>query len=117
MTWNKRYGNKYGAKKTEYNGIYYHSKKEAGYAQYLDTLLAAKKIKGWKRQVKLSLDVNGYHITNYFIDFEVEHNDGIIEYIEVKGYETMEWQLKWKLTEALYNKEIQNGKVKITVVK
>jgi len=115
--WNLRRGNKYNAKKTEYNGIYYHSKMECGYAMELDLRLKAKDIKSWSRQVKISLDVNGYHIANYFVDFGIEHNDETTEFIEIKGYETEVWRLKWKLFEALYNEQIQQGKVKITVIK
>lgn len=97
-----RYGSKYGAKKQEYRGVSYHSKKEAGYAHDLAMRLSAGDIKDWQRQVKISLDVDGYHIANYYIDFVVTHNDDRLEYIEVKGFETPEWRLKWKLFEALY---------------
>ena len=83
----------------------YHSKKEAGYAHQLEMRKASGDIKEVERQVKISLDVNGYHIANYYIDFVVTHNDGRREYIEVKGFETPEWRLKWKLFEALYGKE------------
>jgi len=37
--------NKYNAKSTEYGGLIYHSKKEAGYAQELDLRIKAKDIK------------------------------------------------------------------------
>jgi len=107
--------NKYNATKKEYDGIYYHSKFEASYAQELDLRLKAKDIKSWERQIKLSLDVNGKHIANYFIDFKVIHNDDSIEFIEVKGFETEVWRLKWKLTEALID-EIEPGAL-LTVVK
>lgn len=102
-----RYGNKFGNKKQEVNGIVYHSKKEAGYAHDLAMRKSAGDIKDWERQVKISLDVGKYHIANYYIDFVVTHNDDRIEYVEVKGFETPEWRLKWKLFEALYS-EIPN---------
>lgn len=78
------------------------SKKEAQYAAELDLRLKAKDIKRWQRQVKIPIEVNGYHICNYFIDFVVEHNDGHLEYVEVKGMETDVWKMKWKLCEALH---------------
>jgi len=112
--WNQRKGNKYGAKSTIYNNIAYHSKKEAGYAQELDLRLKAKDIKGWNRQKKISLDVNGYHICNYYVDFEVLHNDGTKEWVEVKGFETEVWRLKWKLCEALFG---DREELTLTVVK
>ena len=42
------------------------------------------------------------HLTNYFIDFVVQENDGTESYVEVKGFETKEFKLKWKLLEAIY---------------
>lgn len=108
------YERKYKNVKQEHNGIVYHSKKEAGYAAELDLRKKAGDILEWERQVKISLDVNGFHICNYYIDFKVLHNDGTIEYVEVKGFETDEWRLKWKLFEALYSRGTM---VKLTIVK
>lgn len=108
-----RYGNKFGNTKQEVNGIVYHSKKEAGYAHDLNLRKAAGDIKDWERQVKIPLDVEGFHIANYYIDFVVTHNDDTLEYVEVKGFETPEWRLKWKLFEALYSSK----KNRLTVVK
>ncbi len=90
------------------------SKKEAGAARDLDLMIKAKEIKSWERQVRIPLDVNGYHICNYIIDFVVEHNDGTKEYLEIKGFETEVWRLKWKLFEALYGKK---PNIKLTVQK
>jgi hypothetical protein len=110
----KRYS-KYNAKSSIYNDSVFHSKKEAGYAAELDLRIKAKDIKSWRRQVKISLDVNGNHICNYYIDFEVTHNDGTIELVEVKGFETDVWRLKWKLLEAIYQKE--HPEILLTVIK
>jgi hypothetical protein len=110
----QRYGNKFGAKRQEYGGKQYHSKKEAGYASELDLRVRAGDIKSWERQKRIALDVNGYHITNYYIDFVVTHNDGSIEYVEVKGFETDVWRMKWALFEALYSGQPD---VRLTVVK
>ena len=87
---------KYGNVAKEYNGITFHSKKEAAYAQELDLRIKAKDIKSWERQIKISLDVNGYHIANYYIDFVITHNDKTKEYVEVKGFETDVWKMKWQ---------------------
>lgn len=110
----QRKQNKYNAKSNVYNGQIYHSKKESAYAAELDLRLKAKEIKSWDRQVKISLDVNGYHICNYYIDFVIKHNDNSTEYVEVKGYETDVWRLKWKLFEALYG---DKKNIKLSVVK
>jgi hypothetical protein len=93
--------NKFGAIPTTYKGIKYHSKKEAEYAKKLDLLVKAKKIKSWERQVKLKLVVNEELICNYIMDFVTTKPDGKKQYIEVKGYETAVWKLKWKLLKAL----------------
>lgn len=102
------------AKKQEYKGERYDSGFEARHAMDLDILLKAKKIKDWQRQVKIPLQVNGYHICNYYIDFVVQHLDGSTEYIECKGWASDLWKLKWKLFEALYS---DKPDVKLTVIK
>lgn len=122
MTWTDRRGSKYGSKSTEYEGVVYHSKKEAGRAAELDLLERGKQIGNIRRQVKISIDVCGQcnrlcrehcpahpkdyggtlHITNYYIDFvyhDIKKDTEVYE--EVKGFPTEIWQLKWKLTEAL----------------
>lgn len=111
-----RSGNKLGAKGQYYNGSYYHSHGEAEYAQQLDFRLKGGDITDWKRQVKISLDVNGHHVTNYFMDFIVTHNDGSTELIEYKGFETRHWEIKWALLHALKDQLYPNG-VTITLVK
>lgn len=100
--YNKAFSNKYKAKKQTYNGYSYDSKLEASYAMELDLLIKAGEVDKWERQHKISIDINGVHICNYFIDFKVYFVDGRIEYHEVKGYETDVWKLKWKLSKALY---------------
>lgn len=98
-----RFGNKYGATKANFQGIQYHSKREAREARDLEMQRRAGEFSYVKRQVRISLDVNGYHICNYIVDFEIGYPDGTIEYREVKGFETDVWRLKWKLFEALYS--------------
>jgi len=79
-------------KKTKYNNVRqtygsynYDSKKEARQAAELDLLVKAKQIKSWERQFKISLDVNGKHICNYYCDFRIENNDGTYELLEIKS--------------------------------
>ena len=96
---------KYNAKSTIYNGIIYHSKKEAGRAQELDLLLKAKEIKKWERQIPIDLKVNGEHICKYYVDFKVTDKHGIIIWEEVKGFMTEVYRLKRKIFEATYLKE------------
>ena len=110
----KRY-NKYKAEKQTFGGRSYHSKKEADYAANLEWKQKAGEIKEIIPQYKLDIRVNGKHITNYFIDFKVVLSDDTIELIEVKGFETDVWRLKWKLTEALLD-EIEPG-AKLVLIK
>lgn len=117
MTYFQIKQNKYNNQSSIYNGISYHSKKEAAYAQELDLRVKAKDIKSWKRQEKIELKVNGEQIANYYIDFVITHNDKTKEYVEVKGFETGVWRLKWKLFEAIYGKKFERKGWKMSVVK
>jgi hypothetical protein len=94
--------NKYNARRKEYRGILYDSIKEANYAQYLDLLKAAGKIKRWTRQYRIPFIVNNQHIGNYRIDFRIVVNDIVTEWHEVKGKDTQLWRFKWRLFCALY---------------
>ena len=106
---------KYRNQSIMYNGSRYDSHKEARYAEDLDWRIKAGEIKSYDRQVKISLDVNGKHIANYYIDFVVHHNDGSREYVEVKGFCTRDFLLKWKLFEALLP-EIDPG-MEMTIIR
>lgn len=94
--------NKYNARKTKYNDRYYDSALEANYAFELDVRKKVGEINEIIPQYKISLDIDGNHIANYYIDFKVILSDGTIEMHEVKGAETQLWRLKWKLAIALY---------------
>lgn len=107
------------AKKQVFNGIKYDSGFEANYGQELELRKKAKDIKDFETHIKIPLEVNGYHITNYFIDFIIYHNDETKEYVETKGYQTEVWKMKWKIFCALYEDKpdtkitlIQQGKFK-----
>lgn len=128
--------NKYKAQTSIYNGISYHSRAEAEHAMGLDDDLKQGKIKSWKGQHKIPINIlfeselpsltdeDGLelkkrniefnHLCNYYIDFVVEHNDGELEYVEVKGMETELWKMKWKLCEAIFK---DHPKITLTVVK
>lgn len=105
--------NKYNAKRTEYNGVMYDSKKEAGFAKKLDLLMYAKdpkhKVYRVDRQVPFQITVNHQKIAKYILDFKVTYEDRV-EYIDVKGMKSgaayQMFKLKKKLVEALYDIEI-----------
>lgn len=101
MYWQKR-GKKYNNVSSTYNGHTYHSKKEAAYAEELDLRVMAKELSHWERQVPIELRVNDHKICTYTIDFVEYDINGHEMYTEIKGFETPEWRLKWKLFEALH---------------
>lgn len=97
----KTTANKYGAQKQPHGGRMYDSKAEADYAAHLDMMQLAGDIVGYKPQFTMNLVVNSIKITTYRIDFLVERSDGALELHEVKGAETKDWLIKWRLAQAL----------------
>lgn len=99
---------KYSAKKAEVDGYVFDSLIEAKYYEQLKWLKANKQIKGFKIQPKYLLQEafkkNGKHFRKieYIADFEVNHLDGSIEVVDVKGMETEAFKIKRKLFERLY---------------
>lgn len=93
---------KYGNRASDYNGYIYDSGFEADYAKELDLRLKAKDIKSWSRQFKIELFVGDIRVCNYYCDFLVEHNDGELELVEIKGMETEIYRLKRKILEAAW---------------
>lgn len=112
---NIRKKSKYHNTFTDYAGTKYHSKKESKFAQDCDWRVKAGELISWERQKKMELYAYGKHICDYWIDFVLYHADGTIEYVEVKGFVTDVWRLKWKLFEAQMN-EIEPRAV-LTVIK
>lgn len=115
--WTQKKQNKYGNVRQTYQGYNYQSKKEAQKAFELDLMVKAGEIDNWTRQENIKLMVNGVQVGTYKIDFVVFHNgkileEGVKEYIEIKGFETSTWRLKWKIFEAMMKDE---DKVKLTV--
>lgn len=89
--------NKYGAKKTEFNGHVYDSKFEASVAADLELRKKAKDIKDYDRQYKVEMwayDANGKKAMkkSHKVDFRIHHNDGSYELLEAKGVETSDYK-------------------------
>jgi hypothetical protein len=95
--------NKYHAVKTEYNGIYYPSKKEANTAQDLDLQQKAGSFDFYLRQVNFPLP-GGIIYRADFITFAKMQNQITwrIKVIETKGYWTEVAKLKLKLFKETY---------------
>ena len=101
--------NKYGNRKVEIDGHKFDSKLEARYYSELKLLKQAGEIKDFSLQPKFELQPN-YKRGNktirkitYSADFRVEHIDGEIEIIDIKGHVTKEFALKRKMLEYKYN--------------
>jgi hypothetical protein len=95
--------NKYGAKKTEFNGRVYDSKHEAGIAAELNLLQKAGEVIKIDAQRTYNLyGKNGARICTHRPDFTVTFKDGHQEVWEAKGFATPVWQLKLKLFEDNY---------------
>lgn len=119
---------KYHNKPEEYANELYDSRFEVRYAKLLDLQKRSGLIKAWKRQVKIEFNIkiiNGnpiltsepllslktqgikaHHLTNYYMDFVIENNDGTEKWVECKGVESPIWKLKYKLTEILFDKKV-----------
>lgn len=99
---------KFGAKRTECDGIKFDSKLEAKYYNTLKSAQQAGELLFFLRQVPFHLPGN----TKYVVDF-VEfwkgkgEEPGDIVFTDVKGMETSEFIMKKKQVEALYPIEIQ----------
>ena len=97
------YRSKYGAKKTEVDGIVFDSKKEAGRYQELILMGHAGEIGALLLQPRYKLYVNKKLICTYrgdFFYFDRKTQGEVVE--EVKGFMTRDAAIKIKLFTALY---------------
>jgi hypothetical protein len=99
---------KYNAKRTEIDGISFDSKVEGQYYLYLKQQQKEGKIKWFELQPIFTLQEGFrkggkfYRPILYVADFKVYLNDGTVQIIDVKGYETADFKIKRKLFEAKY---------------
>ena len=93
-----RFNHKFGAKRTELDGIKFASKKEARAYQNLDLRKKAGDVLFFLRQVPFHLPGGTKHV----IDFVTFNADGSVHFIEVKGYDTPMGKMKRKMVEAQY---------------
>lgn len=103
----QRYGNKYGAKRSEYNGRHYDSKFEAGVAQELNLRLKAHDIAAVDPQFKIECwcyraDGTKAFLVKHKVDFRITLNDGSYELIEAKGVETDDYKWRRKFLENIW---------------
>lgn len=103
----QRFGNKYGAKRTEFNGRKYDSKFEAGVAQDLELRMKAGEILEIEPQYKIEAwayraDGTPAFKVSHKIDFRVKLKDGSYELIEAKGVETPDYLWRRRFLEHIW---------------
>ena len=94
---------KYGAIRTEVDGVVFASKAEAAHYLELKALQRAGAIRDLELQPRYPLTVNGVLCGTYVADFR--HTDaasGELVITDVKGVRTPVYRLKRKLMEAIY---------------
>lgn len=111
--------NKYHAVKTEVDGMKFDSKKEAAVYWEYKMQKRAGEIKHFEVKPKIELQPafvlpSGEKIAaiTYIPDYVINHNDGTVEIVDVKGMATEAFKLKWKM---LKYKLRAGGKYKFTI--
>lgn len=100
--------NKYRNKKVVVDGIKFDSKHEAEYYLHLKKLKEKGKIKDFGLQQKFELQPSfkkygkTHRAITYTVDFAIYHNNGEVEYIDVKGVETQQSKIRRKLFDYKY---------------
>jgi hypothetical protein len=99
--------NKYGAKRSTFNGRTYDSKFEAGVAITLEKWKLAGEILDYETQYKVEMwahrpDGIAAFKVSHKIDFRVHHKDGSFELIEAKGVETADYKMRRKFLECIW---------------
>lgn len=103
----RKCANKYGAKKTEVDGIVFDSRLEARRYVQLKALQASGEIHDLTLQPRYEFVVNGVRIGRYTPDFEYMDNDGDFHTEDVKGVRTRDLSLRVKLMEAIHGRVVE----------
>lgn len=99
---------KYLSHKTTVDGITFDSKDEAKYYEALKIRRYREEIKGFELQPKFVLRKGfekfgkKYRALTYTPDFTIYHNDGSVEYVDVKGQTTQQGEMRIKLFNDFY---------------
>lgn len=99
--------NKYGAKRTEFNGKIYDSKFEASVAQQLELRKKAGDILDYDTQFKVEMPVYREDgklafTVKHKVDFRIYENDGSFTLCEAKGVETADYKMRRKFLENVW---------------
>jgi hypothetical protein len=102
--------NKFNARKTEFKGVIYDSKKEASVAAILHSNLENGIVLGVERQILFKFPLNCKRQPKMIVDFKVTNKDGSVKYWEVKGGRatmTPVYKLKKKMLEHFFGIDLK----------
>ena len=113
MMYSQRFGNKYGARKTEFNGKKFDSKFEASVAQELELRKKAGDILDYDTQYKVEVwcyrsDGTPAFKVSHKVDFRAHNIDGSFELIEAKGMELPDYLWRRKFLDNIWLPEHQD---------
>jgi Protein of unknown function (DUF1064) len=113
-----RRGNKYHARRTEYNGRTYDSIFEANTAASLDMLKHTNLVLKWEPQYEVKMDIYASSGRRAFgvkhkVDFLVSMADGTYLLLETKGVATTDWKWRKKFLETVWLPDNPNYKYKV----
>ena len=108
---------KYGAIKTEVDGIMFDSKGESGRYMELKTLQSLGQIYNLEHQVTYEITAHGETICKYIADFVYQDVGGCTVIEDFKGVITAVFRLKWKLLQAQHREEIDAGNLRFLISK
>lgn len=103
---------KYKNKKVVVDGVKFDSKHEAEYYLYLKRLKEEGKIKDFGLQHKFELQPSfkkygkTHRAITYTVDFAIYHNNGYVEYVDVKGMETQQGIMRKKMFDYLFDEKL-----------
>ena len=103
---------KYKNKKVVVDGVKFDSKHEAEYYLYLKRLKEEGKIKDFGLQHKFELQPSfkkygkTHRAITYTVDFAIYHNNGDVEYVDVKGMETQQGIMRKKMFDYLFDEKL-----------
>jgi len=101
--------NKFFAKRTEVDGRFFDSKREAERYRELLILERCGSIKNLTLQPEFWLTVNGVKICRYRADFSyfcLKRGEPIVEDVKSKATKTPVYELKRKIFEAMYGRKV-----------
>lgn len=103
---------KYKNKKVVVDGVKFDSKHEAEYYLYLKRLKEEGRIKDFGLQHKFELQPSfkkygkTHRAITYTVDFAIYHNNGDVEYVDVKGMETQQGIMRKKMFDYLFDEKL-----------